>query len=103
MNKVDAVRTDATILSALVADDRLTERERPAFENMQENITSGRYDTLTGPQRDWAERRYLELHLDADEASANLHSNKLVPQGIPNPNARHYEKLDRPMKPPGRS
>jgi hypothetical protein len=85
------------VLAALLRDDRLTDKERGAFDGMLRNIRSG--GKLSVIQRDWAKDVFDRLELDA-EVTANLVSSGMVPRGkevhLP------YEDMPKPLKPPGR-
>jgi len=94
------------MLIALLADDRLLDKERAAFEDMASRIELSPSTKLSKAQYEWAERRFRELELDADE-SLNLHSEGRVPRGLM-PGAKpvvfpwEREGARRPLKPPGR-
>ncbi len=85
---------DATRLARLLADDRLNEREREAFDEMAQR---GRI--LTARQRTWVDDVYRRLELDADEAE-NLWSDGAVPVGRPVDVPEVLRVL--PKRPPGR-
>lgn len=98
---------DEELLEALLAHDGLDADDRIAFAGMLERRrdAEGRYQHalgLTRPQRQWAEDRYQALELDAEEGAANLFSSGKVPRGIPDPSARHFESLSKPMLLPHR-
>jgi hypothetical protein len=89
--------TDRAIITALLADDRLTYAERDAFEGMSRRLE--RWSNLTPPQRQWATDVYERLELDSDEA-ANLYSTGQAPKGKPVATPEVLRRL--PLKPPGR-
>lgn len=93
--------TETDRLEVLLTDDRLPEKERTAFQNMLDLLNGGKIRYLSADQRKWVDDYYKRYEKDAEEGSLNLHSRKLVPQGIVMPK-RHYETMDRPTKPPGR-
>ncbi len=67
------------MLIALLADDRLSDREREAFEDMSSRLQLSPRAVLTKAQAEWVERRHLQLGLP--EEAANLFSSGLVPEG----------------------
>ncbi len=99
-------RTDLSMLRALVDPDNtaeLQDSEREAFNDMLGRIESGRGSMLSAKQREWVERVYLKLHLDASEPSENLFSSGKVKKPEGPPKVFPFETMPRPLKPPGRS
>lgn len=67
-------RTDLQILNALLSDEtrrRLSDADEKAFDSMKERLLTGKQINLSSKQREWVERRYFDLDLDADEPSSN--------------------------------
>jgi hypothetical protein len=100
---------DAEMLEALTGEDhwlQLTEKEQKAFTDMLDQLQTGKIVKLSVVQRDWVDRRYRELvegeRAEHVEEALNLHSLGVVPDGIPDPHARHYVGLARPLRPPHR-
>jgi hypothetical protein len=89
--------SDQEMLQALLRDDKLTEKERGAFDGMLRTVSSGK--KLTDTQRNWARDVFVKLELDAD-VGGSLFSSGMVPRGkeirLP------FEDMPRPLKPPGR-
>lgn len=85
------------MLQALIRDDRLTEKERGAFDGMLRSIASG--TKLSSIQRDWFRDSYRKYELDAN-TSENLVSSGAVPRG--KETKFPFESMTRPLKPPGR-
>lgn len=90
------------MLEALLGNEKLTDEERTAFGDMRRKIRLGYATILTKPQKEWVERRYLALELDADEPSENLFSKGAVPKGNANGPPLAFETQYKPLKPPGR-
>lgn len=97
------------MLDVLTGEDYwhvLTEKEQIAFTEMLDLLQTGKVKKLSVPQHDWVDNRYRQLvegeRNEHVEESKNLYSNKLVPDGIPDPNARHFEKTALPLRPPNR-
>lgn len=67
------------MLLALLGDERLTDTERTAFEDMSSSLTLRPSAKLTPKQFAWVDRRFQELELDV--GSQNLYSSGLVPEG----------------------
>ena len=84
------------MLQALIRENRLTAKERKAFEGMLKSVGGGQ--KLSVIQRDWARDVYAKYGLKAE---FNLISDGLAARGkevrLP------YEDLPRPKKPPGRT
>jgi len=91
--------TDEEVLAAILADDGLNEVEREKFRDMSDKLARGGR-ALSKSQREWADRVYRERELDAAAPAENLVSAGLVPAGIPDPSARHFQKMQLPKKPP---
>jgi hypothetical protein len=96
------------LLDALVRCDRLREAEQAAFRDMAAKIRRGDKQNLSREQREWAERRYTDLELDADAPAVNAVSSGLVPGdpgGAPAVLKRVLErvpeKFQKPLRPPG--
>lgn len=90
---------EAMLMSLLKNKEKLTDRERSAFERMEHDLRTGRYTRLSTAQKDWVEGVYLRLELDAEEAE-NLVSSGSVPLGRPVLTAEVLKNL--PKAPPGR-
>jgi len=90
------------LLALLEVPDKLDEREQKAFPDMLKQLRGGNVTDLSLQQHAWVEKRYKALELDAGEPAANLYSEGKVPDGIPNPGARHYEGMKLPLVPPHR-
>ncbi len=95
------------MLVALLGDERLSDREREAFDDMSSRLSLSPKAALTKAQFEWVERRFRQLELDADVA-LNLHSEGKVPSGrthgVP-PVVFPWEKDGKrvlPLDPPGR-
>ncbi len=110
MIKLPTVQTlDAIdLLDALVRCDRLREAEQAAFRDMAMKIRRGDKQNLSREQREWAERRYTELELDADAPAVNAVSSGLVagePAGAPPVLERVLgavpKQFQKPLRPPG--
>ena len=88
---------DHEMLQALLRDDRLTDKERGAFEGMLRTLSGG--GKLSPAQRDWASDKFKKLELDT-HVEGDLVSSGKVPRGkeirLP------FEDMPRPLKPPGR-
>lgn len=94
-------RTAQTMLEALTKDDRLNEKEEEAFGDMLRGMRNyGRI--LSKPQLEWVERIYLKLDLDAEEPCENLVSSGAVQSGK-KMEPLDFEKMPRPLRPPGRA
>lgn len=93
--------SDRDMLEALLEDpDRLGPNEENAFLDMLDRLCRGQQIGLTPAQRDWVERRYKRLELDAEEGAQNwVSSGKVEKTNVVLP----YENLPRPKGPPGRS
>lgn len=96
------------MLIALLGDDRLSDREREAFDDMSSALSLSPSRKLTKAQSDWVERRFRQLELDAD-VFMNLHSEGKVPEGrthgvapVRFPWQREDGTLNLPKDPPGR-
>lgn len=96
------------MLLALLGDDRLSDREREAFDDMSSAMSLSPSRKLTKAQFDWVERRFRQLELDSDVA-LNLHSEGKVPEGrthgvppVRFPWQKADGSLDLPKDPPGR-
>ncbi len=93
------------MLLALLQDERLTDTERTAFEDMSSNLTLRPSAKLSQKQFAWVDKRFQELELDV--GSQNLHSSGLVPEGrthgVP-PVVFPWQdgRMARPLKPPSR-
>jgi hypothetical protein len=98
---------DRQLLSRLEADDRLTDTELHKFRDMRQKLDVGSYRTLSKPQRQWAEKRFHELELGAQDGAKNL-----ISEGLIKP-SKHALAMDaigphvpehmrRPPHPPGR-
>lgn len=85
------------MLQILLDDDRLTDKEKGAFEGMLRSLFNG--GKLSVAQRDWAADRFKKLELDT-AVEGDLVSSGKVPRGkeirLP------FEDMPRPLKPPGR-
>jgi hypothetical protein len=94
------------MLLALLGDDRLSDRERSAFEDMSSGLSLSPRSSLTKAQHEWVEKRFRQLELDTE--SLNLHSSGLVPEGRVHGVAQvkfPWEVeggMARPLDPPGR-
>jgi hypothetical protein len=94
--------TEEDMLRALLqVEAKLHEREPEAFADMLRLVHDGKVTKLSKPQRAWVVRRYEELDLGVEDAQ-NLYSAGKVPDGIPEPGARHFETMQRPAVPPHR-
>ena len=95
-------RTDKTMLAALLQnEDRLSEEERAAFADMQTRVQAGWSSPLSSRQKEWVERVYFRLELDAEEPSENLYSR--TRSSLPPPPPTYpWETAPKPLKPPGR-
>ncbi len=76
VKKGNTLSSDASMLDSLLKDERLDETEREAFEDMSGLVSRG--VKLSKKQKDWIERRWRGLELDAEEGSANLYSSGKV-------------------------
>lgn len=99
---------ERSMLAALLADDRLEDKERTAFEDMSSFLNLSPKSKLKRAQYEWAERRFRELELDAN-VTLNLHSSGKVPEGrspgiakVTFPWQRPDGTYDLPKKPPHR-
>lgn len=95
------------LLTALLASSGLTGRERNAFSDMLSRLQGGRIRRLTADQRAWAERRYTDLDLQAEQ-SLNLASSGRVPVDFSqSPRVLESvlgsvpEEFRKPLRPPG--
>lgn len=90
-----------TKLQMLLDDSRLPDREETAFKDMLAKLDAGVIKELTPSQTTWVNDMYKRFDKEAEEASLNLFSSGQVPVGFKQPE-RDYEKMNRPLKPPGR-
>jgi len=99
----DLEPTDLEMLDALsrLDADKLNAQEEEAFPAMLDRLRRGVQKKLTTKQHDWVKSRYLHFDLDADSPAMNLVSSGQVPVPANMP-VFPYEKLARPMRPPGR-
>jgi hypothetical protein len=95
------------LLTALLASDRITAGERVAFTDMHYKLRAGYCGGgLSRAQRDWAERRYTGLELDAEEGALNLVSSGRVAKTSPTLEtvkkilAHVPEQFRKPIRPP---
>jgi hypothetical protein len=95
------------LLTALLGSDRITVGERTAFTDMRYKLRAGYFGGgLSHAQREWAERRYTGLELEADEASLNLVSSGKVKKTSPTLETvktilKHVpEQFRKPVRPP---
>lgn len=64
---VQAPRTDKQILDAIVSKaERLTDKERGSFKNMQKAMADGRIVALSFAQRAWAQEAAARLGFDVE-------------------------------------
>jgi len=97
---------DRKVLQALVRHtDDLEDAEAQAFTDMFDRLESGRQQTMTPKQRDWAEKVYYKHGLEREEPAANLVSTGKVK--VTEAERKDLKKfLDslgpRPLKPPSR-
>lgn len=75
------MRPDRDTLKALLASEALQPDEHRAFADMLRRLDDFG-GQLTLKQREWAEARFDELELDADEGARNLWSSGQVPRGM---------------------
>jgi hypothetical protein len=74
--------TDVEYLRALLADDRLTDDEREAFESMQDFASRTRRP-LTVKQSSWARGVAARLELDTAELTGPAFASGAIPRGRP--------------------
>lgn len=91
--------SDMKILQILLADHRLSDREREVFEDMQERLDVGFRTGLSKSQRTWVDEVYNRLELDDEQGSQNLVSSGVVAKEV-SKKKYAFEKFDRPMLPP---
>lgn len=96
------------MLLALLADERLSDKERESFDDMSSALSLSPKRRLTKAQFEWVERRFRQLELDAN-VSLNLHSEGKVPDGrihgvapVRFPWQREDGTMNLPKDPPGR-
>lgn len=96
--------TDTQLLAKLLEDERLGEKEEKAFREMLDRLMrSKRNMPLTPSQRQWAEKVYARLELDAEEGAANLiSSGQYTPTKDELQKKYGFELMPKPLKPPGR-
>ena len=75
---------DRDVLAGLLELTTLSENQREAFEGMIEWLDGGASRKLTVKQHTWVRSAAVAANLIVDDA-LNLHSNGLVPAGIPMP------------------
>jgi hypothetical protein len=93
------MRTDLTILRALKTHRaRLASGEETAFRRMLEDLEAGMVARLTRKQREWAEKRYLDLKLDKEEGKPL----PAPPEPKSGPVPTFPWEKNRPLKPPGK-
>jgi hypothetical protein len=92
--------SDLDKLEALCAlGTKLSAWEQDAFPDILARLKSGHQKTLTSRQREKVDDAYLRYDCDADEPAENLFSSgKVAKTDVVFP----YEKLPRPLKPPGK-
>jgi hypothetical protein len=98
-----------SLLSALIDSKRLHNSEYNAFRDMRYKLRNGiGKGGLSPAQREWAERRYAQLDLDADEPSLNLVSSGAVKKDVSTATtiarvlAFVPDQFRKPERPPGR-
>lgn len=95
---MDKKPTDITMLHALIACGKVLGKELKAFQNMWDDLHTGRQVQLSKPQRAWVEKKYTDL---------DLHGKPLPPPPAvkvrPKAAAFPWENDPKPLKPPGRS
>jgi hypothetical protein len=94
--------TDRSKLSALLDSQKLTPDEERAFRDMMDQLEAGGVARLSTKQREWVDRVYHKLQLDAEEGSANLFSSGKVKK-TGKETVYPWETGPKPLKPPGRS
>lgn len=71
--------TDSQMLAALLEDERLSEDERPRFEDMERQLSNE--GALSRKQHQYVESRWKQLGLNSDE-TLNLHSSGKCPKTL---------------------
>lgn len=96
--------SDLDKLNALLADDRLSDEDREAFEGMKKRLVRGPTAKLSRPQSQWVDDIYHKLELDVGEGSANLFSSGKVKAEGKSSVVLPWEQPGyvKVMKPPGR-
>lgn len=74
--------SEKEMLQALLADERLGDEEREAFQGMVSPLELSPRAKLSEKQRTWVVSRYEKLDLGA-ESSLNLHSSGKLPKKPP--------------------
>lgn len=90
--------TDLEYLRRLLADERLSDDEREAFESMYERASLGR--VLSPKQVSWIRGVAARLELDADEMTGPAFASGAIPVGRPVETPAVLRHL--PKTPPGR-
>lgn len=79
-------KTDTQILDALLSKEtrpRLSDADEKAFESMRNRLLDGKQVNLSSKQREWAERRFFDLDLDADEVTNDVSSGRVQAPSAP--------------------
>jgi hypothetical protein len=94
------MRTDQQLLDALWPHRHdLSEEESDFLASARKTL--GQKQKLPTKQHAWAEKIYLRLELDADEAAENLFSSGKI-KLLPGAQTYPWETSPKPLKPPGR-
>jgi hypothetical protein len=95
--------SEKEMLQALLADERLGDEEREAFQSMVSPLELSPKAKLSEKQRAWVVSRYEKLDLGA-ESSLNLHSSGKLPEKPPGVKSTllPWEKpgYQKPLSPP---
>ena len=85
----------------MAIQDRLSDREQEAFHSMLTQLRTGRKKVLSSNQREWVERIWMDFQLDAGEVQ-NLWSSGKVKASLEPSEKMEFEKMPKPLRPPGR-
>jgi len=71
--------SEVEMIDALLEDERLSEKEKDAFEDMKKFLAANKHRKLSEKQRKWVESKFEQFDLGAGE-SLNLFSSGKVPK-----------------------
>jgi hypothetical protein len=101
---LDVNLSDTQLLGRLLECDTLEDEQRKAFGEMLGRLVSSNRKQLTPAQRQWAERVYSQLELDAEEGAKNLvSSGAYTPTNAERSKVYDFERMPKPLHPPRRS
>jgi hypothetical protein len=92
-------RTDRVTLNALLTCGKLTGAEQKAFQQMFDDLMGGKIINLSPKQRLWADSVYDKFKLGDIRAAGRKEARARVRQE----ETSFFDKMPRPLKPPGRT